>query len=140
MRSIAALLVVGCATGPHADVFVKRDFGFIGPREITVVGLSSDANMLRLKLQKLGFRVLEKDRLDDATTRYAADIAGFCQWQFVTDYAPDVQLHVFVVKVETRERLLSARLASRDDCPESFFVEAAAAIARNWPIEESATR
>jgi hypothetical protein len=135
---VRALLIVAtlasCAPRVHAETFVKRNFGFAGARQITVVGPSSDANALRLKLQKHGFEVLEVDRLDDVTTPYAADIAGACNMHLIADFVPDdAYLHVFVVKIPSRERVLSARLASSSDCPEAFFEETAAAIARNWP-------
>jgi hypothetical protein len=137
---VRALLMLGvlasCAPRVHAEIFVKRNFGFAGSREITLVGPSSDTNALRLKLQKLGFTVLEVDHLGEAKTAYAADIAGVCNWRLLTDYGEDMELHVFVVKTETRERVFSARLDNNSDCPDAFFVETANAIARNWPPEQ----
>ena len=142
MRLILLLgLFTSCVPRVHADTYVKKNFGFAGPREITLVGPSSDTNALRLLLQRHGFSVLEVDRVAEATTRYVADIAGVCNWRMVSwsSYTPDVELHVFVLKTDTRERVFSARLDDNSDCPEAFFAEAAAGIARNWstPIEAS---
>jgi hypothetical protein len=143
MLRLVALLLLACTPLPHAEAYVKKNFGFIGDREITVVGPDSDTNRLRLELQKFGFRVLEVEGLPEAQTRYAADVSGLCGWGLVnfseTAY-PDAELHVFVVKTETRERVLSIRLRNRDDCPNAFFEEAAAAIARHWAREETAAQ
>jgi hypothetical protein len=135
---VPALFLCSCVAGAHADTFVKKNFGFAGDRELTLVGPPGDRQALRLELQKLGFRVLEVDQLPDATTRYAADIAGVCNFGLVALSGTDAELHVFVVKMENRERVLSVRLANRDSCPDAFFTEAATAIARYWPEQLAA--
>lgn len=133
MRAIAAmLLLTACASGPHAEAFVKKDFGFAGPREITLVGPSDDTQALRLLLQKRGFTVLEVSDVERAKTRYVASIAGVCHNPLISAPA-DADLHVHVVKVDTGERVLSVRLQREDECPDAFFAEAAGAIARHWP-------
>lgn len=111
---------------------MKRDFGFAGPREITLVGPSDDTQALRLLLQKRGFTVLEVSAVESAKTRYAASVGGVCHNPLVVA-PPDADLHVHVVKVETGERVLSVRLQRDDECPDAFFAEAVGAIARHWP-------
>lgn len=139
MRLLLLLpLIAGCAPRVHAEAFVKKNFGFAGPRELTLVGPTDDTHALRLELQKQGFEVLEVKSTEDATTRYVAEIAGVCNSPLYR--SPDTALHVFVVKRETGERVLSARLEDNSDCPASFFTEAAAAIARHWPAGELAAQ
>lgn len=139
-------LLVACAHQPHAETFVKRNFGFAGPRELALVGPTSDVNALRLELQKRGFTVFEVDDLNSASSRYVANVGGACLGSYARSAAEDFSggnasdaaLHVFVLKAETRERMLSARLGDVEDCPDAFFAETAAAIARNWAREETA--
>ena len=140
MRALLlAATLASCATRVHAETFVKRNFGFSGPREITLVGPNDDVHAVRLELQKHGFDVLQVGELGDATTRYVAEIGGVCNWRMTvaSQYARDAELHIFVTKRETRERVFSARLDNNSDCPDAFFVEAARAIVRNWPAGQT---
>lgn len=133
MRPVLLLLLLaGCATAPHADVFVKKNFGFAGQRELTLVGPREDTQALRLLLQRQGFAVLEVSELEQAKTKYVASVGGVCH-NPLTFAPPDADLHVYVMKAETQERVLSVRLQNDSECPDAFFAEAVVAIARHWP-------
>jgi hypothetical protein len=143
-RLIFAFLLTGCAAHVlHAETFVKRQFGFIGPRELTLVGSREDLDGLGRELGLRGFHVLEAPSLEQATTRYVAEVGGICGFSGAvpgrTVMKPvDLEwLHVTVSRRGNGERLFSARLYDDDRCPEAFYAEAADGIARNWTIAET---
>jgi len=142
LAALAGCVRPHSAAQPHADSFVKRGFGFIGPRELSVVGSAEDVEGYGVELRLLGFTVHHAAAVDQAKTRYVAEVGGRCSeivpapgGGFV-ERRPDadVALHVAITKTSTSEKVFSALLADNDDCPAAFYRDAASAVARNWPV------
>lgn len=132
LRLLPLVALIGCASGRHAQTFLKKGYRFEGARALSVGGRDDDVVAFREALGRHGISI--------AQGRYALEISGICEGHFLAKQmgnsytgVPDPkELQVEVLDGSNSERVFAAHLDNTDDCPNAFFEEVARALDRDW--------
>lgn len=122
------LISAGCAPTVHAYTLAYPRDGIVGERRIRLAAHDDEADVLEALLRQRGFAVARDvpGVIGPPNAPFVLSTEGTCSsWG-------GTPLKIDVFKVSTSERIYQSQVTESGDCPNGFFRDTVAELARLW--------